>query len=43
MYGDLNVLHPSREGNGRAQRAFLAQLGAAAGYALNLSGMDPQR
>lgn len=24
LYGDLNVLHPFREGNGRAQRAFLA-------------------
>ncbi|MFF7529550.1 hypothetical protein ACFZB2_10705 [Streptomyces bobili] len=42
MYGDLNVLRPFRESNGRAQRAFLAQLSAAAGYALNWSGMDPQ-
>ncbi|WSQ08647.1 Fic family protein [Streptomyces sp. NBC_01231] len=43
LYGDLNVLHPFREGNGRARRAFLAQLGADVGYALNWSGMDPQR
>ncbi|MDX3132900.1 Fic family protein [Streptomyces europaeiscabiei] len=43
MYGDLNVLHPFREGNGRAQRAFLDQLSTDAGYALNWSGMDPQR
>ncbi|MGP4049281.1 Fic family protein [Streptomyces sp. 2A115] len=43
LYGDLNVLHPFREGNGRAQRAFLAQLSADAGYALNWSGLDPQR
>ena len=43
LYGDMNVLHPFREGNGRAQRAFLAQLSADAGYALNWSGMDPQR
>lgn len=43
LYGDLNVLHPFREGNGRTQRAFLAQLGTHAGYALNWSGMDPQR
>ncbi|MEF9907111.1 Fic/DOC family protein [Streptomyces sp. P9-A2] len=43
LYGDLNVLHPFREGNGRAQRAFLAQLSADAGYDLNWSGMDPQR
>ena len=43
LYGDLNVLHPFREGNGRAQRAFLAQLSTDAGYVLNWSGMDPQR
>ncbi|MFJ1805380.1 MULTISPECIES: hypothetical protein [unclassified Streptomyces] len=29
--------------NGRAQRAFLAQLSADAGYTLNWSGIDPQR
>jgi cell filamentation protein len=43
LYADMNVLHPFREGNGRAQRAFLAQLSADAGYALNWSGTDPQR
>lgn len=43
LYGDLNVLHPFREGNGRAQRAFLAQLSADAGYELNWSGLDAQR
>ncbi|MDQ0962295.1 cell filamentation protein [Streptomyces sp. B4I13] len=43
LYGDMNVLHPFREGNGRAQRAFLTQLSADAGYALNWSGTDPQR
>lgn len=43
LYGDMSVLHPFREGNSRAQRAFLAQLSTAAGYALNWSGMDPQR
>ncbi|MFE3247328.1 Fic/DOC family protein [Streptomyces sp. NPDC059209] len=41
--GDLNVLHPFREGNGRAQRALLVQLSTDAGYVLNWSGMDPQR
>lgn len=40
--GNSQVLHPFREGNGRAQRAFLAQLSADAGYALNWSGLDPQ-
>ncbi|MFD5661608.1 Fic/DOC family protein [Streptomyces hirsutus] len=43
LYGDLNVLHPFREGNGRAQRAFLAQLSADVGYKLNWTGMDAQR
>ena len=43
LYGDMNVLHPFREGNGRAQRAFLAQLSTDAGYDLNWSSMDPQR
>ncbi len=43
LYGDMNVLHPFREGNGRAQRAFLAQLSTDAGYHLNWSGTDPQR
>jgi cell filamentation protein len=43
LYGDMNVLHLFREGNGRAQRAFLAQLSADAGYDLNWSGTDPQR
>ncbi|MEU8648908.1 Fic family protein [Streptomyces sp. NPDC048737] len=43
LYGDLNVLHPFREGNGRAQKAFLAQLSADAGYDLNWSGMDARR
>jgi cell filamentation protein len=39
----MNVLHLFREGNGRAQRAFLTQLSADAGYDLNWSGTDPQR
>jgi cell filamentation protein len=42
LYGDLNVLHPFREGNGRAQRAFLTQLSADAGYDLSWSTLDPQ-
>ncbi|MFE9438022.1 Fic/DOC family protein [Streptomyces sp. NPDC006602] len=43
LYGDMNVLPPFREGNGRAQRAFLAQLGHDVGYDLNWSGIGPQR
>lgn len=33
--GDLNALHPFREGNGRTQRAFMRQLAADAGYHLD--------
>jgi cell filamentation protein len=39
-YGELNVCHPFREGNGRTQRAFLRQLAAAAGFRLSWSAMD---
>jgi cell filamentation protein len=42
LYADLNALHPFREGNGRTQRAFLAQLSAAAGHPLSWAGMSPQ-
>ncbi|GAB2893382.1 Fic/DOC family protein [Streptomyces mayteni] len=37
LYGDVNALHPFREGNGRAQRAFLAQLANEAGWSLRWS------
>jgi cell filamentation protein len=30
--GELNALHPFREGNGRAQREFISHLAQAAGY-----------
>ncbi len=43
LYGDINALHPGREGNGRAQRAYLAQLAADAGHRLEWTGMDPER
>ncbi len=32
---EINAIHPFREGNGRTQREFLRQLGAAAGYAID--------
>lgn len=41
LLGDINALHPFREGNGRTQRAFLAQLVGAAGYLLRWIAMDP--
>ena len=41
--GDVNALHPFRDGNGRAQRAFFAQLASDAGYQLDWQLVDPQR
>ncbi|WP_226364804.1 Fic family protein [Pseudonocardia sp. ICBG162] len=41
LLGDINALHPFREGNGRTQRAFLAQLAHDAGYELRWTTMDP--
>lgn len=40
FYCTTNYLHPFREGNGRTQRAFLAQLIRSAGYDINWSDMD---
>jgi cell filamentation protein len=37
----LNAIHPFREGNGRAQLAFMALLSEQAGYHLAYEGMDP--
>lgn len=39
-YGELNARHPFREGNGRALRAFLRQLAAAAGFHLDWSELS---
>ena len=36
-YGDLNALHPFREGNGRAQREFARELCLRCGYAFDLT------
>lgn len=43
LYGDINALHPFREGNGRTQRAFLQQLTADAGYIVSWDAMDAER
>jgi cell filamentation protein len=42
-FADVNALHPFREGNGRAQRAFFAQLAEGAGYRLDWQVIDAQR
>jgi len=41
--GEVNALHPFREGNGRAQRAFFSQLAIEAGYRLRWGEVDPAR
>jgi cell filamentation protein len=42
-FGEVNALHPFREGNGRAQRVFFGQLAAHAGYQLDWQHIDPER
>ena len=40
LYGDLNVVHPFREGNGRAQRLLFEHLVINAGYQINWWHVD---
>jgi cell filamentation protein len=40
--GNVNALHPFREGNGRAQRAFFSQLAGDRGYQLRWQHVDPE-
>ncbi|MTI94340.1 MAG: cell filamentation protein Fic [Firmicutes bacterium] len=40
LAGDLNALHPFREGNGRAIRVFLSQLGRNADYDIRYRDAD---
>lgn len=40
ILGDINALHPFREGNGRAQRAFVRHLAGATGHSLSWAGVD---
>lgn len=42
-HSELNAAHPFREGNGRAQRAFLGQLSRDAGYRLAWQRLDRER
>jgi len=41
--GEVNALHPFREGNGRAQRAFFGQLARDARFTLAWQHLDPAR
>jgi cell filamentation protein len=40
-YAEINAVHPFREGNGRAQRAFLRQLAEDADHTLTWERLDP--
>lgn len=40
IIGDVNHVHPFREGNGRAQLLYLQQLALGAGFALNLRSLN---
>lgn len=41
VLGELNSLHPFREGNGRAQRSFVRQWLAEYGWEIDFVGLDP--
>ena len=43
IMGDINYVHPFREGNGRAQLFYLEQLAVRAGHPLDLARIDPNR
>lgn len=38
--GEINVLHPFREGNGRTQREFIGQLAREAGHDIDWTGIS---
>ena len=40
--GDLNSIHPFREGNGRVQRLFISELARRAWYTLDFSNIAPK-
>lgn len=42
-YCEINMLHPFREGNGRAQRIFFEQLALHAGYFLEWQNVEAQQ
>jgi cell filamentation protein len=42
IMGDVNYVHPFREGNGRTQLFYLEQLAAKAGHPIDLRRIDPQ-
>ena len=43
IIGDVNYVHPFREGNGRTQLQYLKQLTVRAGHKIDLSRLDPAK
>ena len=43
IIGDVNYVHPFRDGNGRTQLLYLEQLADQAGHPIDLARIDPQR
>lgn len=43
IIGDINLVHPFREGNGRAQAIYLGQLGKRAGHKIDLTRLEQKR
>lgn len=43
LFGNINALHPFREGNGRTQREFIYHLAKNAGYELDLNRTDKHK
>jgi cell filamentation protein len=43
LIGELNALHPFREGNGRTQREFMRELAQNAGWELNFDNITRER
>lgn len=43
IVGDINYIHPFREGNGRTQAQYLQQLSEQAGHRLDFGRVDPSK
>jgi cell filamentation protein len=43
IMGDVNYVHPFREGNGRTQLQYLGLLAEQAGHPIDLARLDPRR
>ena len=41
--GEINAVHPFREGNGRVQRVFCSQLALNAGYFIDFESVDQEQ